>query len=219
MKQTISFNRLLLLTFVFVCMLIFSRVWYTHTLQHVFMLWNIFLAWIPYVLSNFLQAYEKKQRWKQLVLFSSWLLFFPNALYIITDLVHIDEAGEAPVWYDALLLFTCAFIGLLMAFKSLYNAEAYLSAKFKHSTMQFIMPLIIFIASFGVYLGRFQRWNSWDIVHSPFALGEDIAACFISPQDHVRTWVVTFLLSILFYLMYSFTKILPQAFQQNKNAG
>jgi len=217
MKQHLSFNRLLVATFIFICVLIGCRIFYTKSMHHVFLIWNIFLAWIPYATSNYFRVYEKKQKWKQLFLFSSWLLFFPNALYIITDLIHLQESGDAPVWFDAILLFTCSFIGLLMAFKSLYNVERWLTKKMSLKKLNFIIPLIIFISSFGVDLGRFGRWNSWDVIHNPIALTEDILECFIFPQDHFRTWVVTIILSILFYLIYAFSKVLPQAFQQNKN--
>ncbi len=219
MKQHLSFNRLLAVTFTFICLLISSRVIYTKSIGHVFLVWNIFLAWIPYVTSNYFKLYEKKQKWKQLFLFSTWLLFFPNALYIITDLIHLQEAAAAPVWFDAILLFTCSLIGLLMAFRSLHNAEQYLSKLFLRKILEMLMPVIIFISSFGVYLGRFQRWNSWDIIHSPLALAEDIVECFIFPQEHIRGWGVTIMLSILFYIIYSFSKILPYVFYQNKNAG
>jgi uncharacterized membrane protein len=219
MNKFHSFNRLLAATFIFICLLITARVIYAGSMQHVFLTWNIFLAWIPYALSHYFAWYQNKQKWKQLFLFSSWILFFPNALYIVTDLIHLQEAGDAPVWYDAILLFTSSFIGLLMAFVSLFNAEKYLSKKFSHKTVSILMPAIIFISSFGVYLGRFQRWNSWDVLHNPVALGEDILRSIVFPQDHFRTWAVTGILSILFYLIYSFSKILPQAFKRNKNAG
>lgn len=218
-KDIFLFDRLLAATFIFICMLLAGRIIYTRTGAHIFLLWNIFLAWIPYATSNLFRLYENKQKWKQLFLFSSWLLFFPNALYIITDLVHLREVGNAPVWFDAILLFTSSFIGLMMAFMSLNNVERFLSKKFSRRTMGIIIPLIIFISSFGVYLGRFERWNSWDIIHNPLALGMDIIECFIFPVDHFRSWAVTIILSILFYLIYSFSKILPRAHGQNKNAG
>ena len=219
MRRPLSFNHLLLITFVFICALIGCRIIYTNSWTHIFLIWNIFLAWIPYATSNYFKRYVIKQKWKQLFLFFSWLLFFPNALYIITDLIHLQESGSAPVWFDAILLFTASFIGLLMAFTSLHNAEKYLLTIFKKKLPVFTMPLIIFVASFGVYLGRFERWNSWDVIHNPVALGGNIIMAVIFPQDHFRTWFVTILLSILFYLIYAFSKILPQAFQQNSNAG
>jgi uncharacterized membrane protein len=219
MKNSSLFDRLLAATFIFICMLLACRILYTQSARHVFLVWNIFLAWIPYATSSFFKLYENKQRWKQLFLFSSWLLFFPNALYIITDLIHLQETGDAPAWFDAILLFTSSFIGLVMAFMSLHNVERWLSKKISRKTLGIIIPLIIFIGSFGVYLGRFERWNSWDIIHNPIALGMDIIECFIFPLDHFRSWAVTIILSILFYLIYSFSKILPTISRENKNAG
>lgn len=216
MKKEHSFNQLLVITFIFICVLIGCRIIYTSGMQHVFLIWNIFLAWIPYSTSSYFNMYERKQKWKQLFLFCSWLLFFPNALYIITDLVHLQDGGHAPVWFDAILLFTCSMLGLIMAFVSLNNAEKYLAKKLSRRALSFIMPVIIFISSFGVYLGRFERWNSWDIIHSPVALGEEVLTFFIFPQQHFRSWTVTIILSVLFYLIYAFSKILPQAFRQVK---
>ncbi len=219
MRQAFSFNRLLGATVVFVVMLIISRVIYSGTLTHVFLIWNIFLAWIPYILSCYFISYLKKQHWKQAFIFFSWLLFFPNALYIITDLIHLQDSSSAPVWFDAILLFTSSLIGLLMAFMSLHHAEKYLQRIFSQKIIHFMIPGIIVLGSFGVYLGRFQRWNSWDIIHNPLALGADIMECFISPEMHIRTWGITMILSVLFYLIYGFSKILPHSFQQNKNAA
>ena len=219
MKQDVSFNRMLNATFIFICALIGCRILYTRSMEHVFLVWNIFLAWIPYFTSNYFRRYARKPKWKQTSLFLSWLLFFPNALYIITDLIHLQEINNAPVWFDAILLFSASLIGLLMAFKSLYNVEEYLSKIFRRRLLFCIMPCIIFISSFGVYLGRFERWNSWDVFHEPLSLGESILESIFFPQDHIRTWGITIILSTLFYLLYAFSKILPRSFQQNQNAG
>src|SRR5687768_5018671 len=111
---------------------------------------------------------------KQLFLFSSWLLFFPNALYIVTDLVHLQADTNVPWWYDSMLVFCCSFVGLILAFVSLNRVEAYLKTFFSKKCVTLAMAAILFTASFGVYLGRFQRWNSWDIINNPLGLGIDI---------------------------------------------
>ncbi|MEO6538574.1 MAG: DUF1361 domain-containing protein [Ferruginibacter sp.] len=85
MKIFNSFNRLLAVFFVFIGLLIAFRIFYTGSLVHLFIGWNIFLAWIPYVLSIFFAEVKRKAKWKQVFLFASWLLFFPNALYIVTE--------------------------------------------------------------------------------------------------------------------------------------
>ncbi len=217
MKTTTHLNHLLLATFIFILGLLVARFFYTGSLHHVFLIWNIFLAWIPYVLSRFFSHYRNKQNWKQVFLFSSWLLFFPNALYIVTDLVHLQDNGNAPLWFDVILLFTSSFIGLIMAFISLHNVEKYLRRFYSRKAVTFIMPLILFLGSFGVYLGRFERWNSWDIIHNPLALGNNILQSVFSPADHIRTWAVTLTLTCLFYIIYRFFRLLPLYAQ--KNAG
>ncbi len=212
-----SFNRLLMVFFVFIAGLIAARILYSGSIRYIFMSWNIFLAWIPYVLSCYFSVYSKKEKWKQFFLFGSWLLFFPNALYIVTDLIHLDEITNVPLWYDAVLLFASSFIGLIMAFVSLQKAEYLLRGVFSKRVVNCMIPVIIFLGSFGVYLGRFQRWNSWDVIHNPLSLGIDILSRFVSPVDHAKTWAITIILTALYSLLYFFIKILPNAFAETKN--
>ena len=168
MKPIISVNRLLGIFFAFIALLITARIIYSGSFRFIFMSWNIFLAWIPFVLSCYFEAYRKKEKWKQAFLFASWLLFFPNALYIVTDLIHLEASTNVPLWYDAVLLFASSFIGLMMAFISLQKAEYLLLGYFGDKTVKGMIAGILFLGAFGVYLGRFQRWNSWD--RSPFGL-------------------------------------------------
>lgn len=219
MKLFTPFNRLLGVFFVFIGLLIAIRIVYSGSIRYIFLSWNIFLAWIPYVLSNYFTHYQKKEKWKQLFLFASWLLFFPNALYIVTDLIHLEESTSVPLWYDAVLLFASSFIGLIMAVISLQKAEIFLRTIFKKRTVNFMVPVILFMGSFGVYLGRFQRWNSWDIINNPFALALDIVTRFAFPHDHFHTWAITIILTALYTLLYFFIKMLPQVITENKNTG
>ena len=217
MRSFSAFNRLLWVFFAFIGSLLLIRILYSGSIRYIFIVWNIFLAWIPYVLSSFFTAYKHRDKWKQLCLFASWLLFFPNALYIVTDLVHLEESTSVPLWYDVILLFASSFIGLIMAFISLQKVEYYLKGFFDKKTVRLIIPLILFTGSFGVYLGRFQRWNSWDVIHNPLALAMDILNRFVSPVDNYKTWAITIILTALYPLMYFFIKILPQAFAESKS--
>ncbi|MEP7163974.1 MAG: DUF1361 domain-containing protein [Ferruginibacter sp.] len=216
MKPFTAFNRLLGVFFIFIAALIMTRMFYSGSIRYIFIVWNIFLAWIPYVLSDFFVVYRQKEKWKQLFLFASWLLFFPNALYIVTDLIHLEANTNVPVWYDAILLFASSFVGLIMAFISLQKVEYFLKEIFSRRTIKMIIPLILFIGSFGVYLGRFQRWNSWDVVHNPLALAMDILHRFTSPVDNYKTWAITLILTALYSLLYFCIKILPNAFAESK---
>ena len=219
MNNTLSFQKAMIAFLAFIGLLITVRIFYTGSTLYLFLVWNIFLAWIPYILSCFFSDYRAKEKWKQLFLFASWLLFFPNALYIVTDLIHLEEATHVPLWYDAVLLFASSFIGIMMAFVSLQKAEYLLNGFFSKRIVMALIPLILFLASFGVYLGRFQRWNSWDVIHNPLSLGIDILSRFVSPVDHMKTWAITIIFTALYSLLYFLVKIIPQALAENKTAG
>ena len=219
MTSLSPFGKLLTAFLVFIGLLIFFRIFYAGNAGYLFLGWNIFLAWIPYILSTQLKLYRSKQKWKQLFLFGSWLLFFPNALYIVTDLVHLRYETNMPWWFDAMLVFAAAFVGLLMAFVSLRNTEKYLATIFNNRMVQAITFSLLFLGSFGVYLGRFERWNSWNIVNDPLELALNIFTCILNPLDNVRVWAITVLFTAIYSLLYYCLRILPKSFAENNNTG
>jgi len=209
MYRLASFEKLLIPIILFIGFLIGCRILYSGSWLFVFLSWNIFLAWIPFRISHYLEKTGEHQKRKQVVLFIAWLLFFPNALYIITDLIHLDIDSNVPKWFDAILLFASSTVGLLMAFVSLYRVERMLSKWLSKKWLSPIILLILFLGSFGVYLGRFLRWNSWDIITHPFALLATIAERVIFPMEHFKTWGVTGILTVFFYILYSVIKKMP----------
>ena len=209
MPQTISFQKLLLAFFFFIILLIGIRSIYAGNFDYLFLAWNIFLAWVPFAISALFKTILQEKKWKQVLLFCSWFIFFPNALYIVTDLIHLDLDSNIPKWFDAVLIFSSSIIGLIMAFISVFRVENYLANIFGRKKVDKIMPAILFFGSFGVYLGRFLRWNSWDIIRNPLGLLSTIARQFIFPLTHIRTWGITGILSVLFYLIYLSIKKLP----------
>ena len=219
MKTVSPFNKMLYSFMLFIGMLILFRTLYAGSLRYISMIWNIFLAWIPYVLGGFFTQYRLKAKWKQVILFATWLLFFPNALYIITDLVHLQDETTIPWWFDAALLFASSFVGIVMAFVSLQKTEVYLRSYFNHITVGVLMALVLFLGSFGVYLGRFERWNSWDVLNDPFALSVAIVTKIINPVDNYRAWAITILFSGIYAMMYYFIKTLPQALAATRKPG
>lgn len=214
-----KFGKLLAVFLVFISGLIGFRIFYSQTMNYTFLAWNIFLAWIPYILSTQLKIYRSEEKWKQLFLFGSWLLFFPNALYIVTDLIHLQGDSNMPWWFDAMLVFSSAFAGLLLGFASLRHAERYCSSIFSKRTMQYIIPSLLFLGSFGVYLGRFERWNSWNIVNNPVELGFNILTCIINPFDNIKVWAITVLFTAVYSLLYYSIRMIPKTFAENNNTG
>lgn len=205
MKPTV--NHLILLSVGFTFSLISFRVFYSGSLMYLFFIWNLFLAAIPLLISRFLIQTGKRNF--QIIFFTTWLLFFPNALYIMTDLIHLKERGNVPLWFDAILIFSATINGLIMAYISLQTIESFLQSKFNNQRTDLILFGCLFLSSFGVYLGRFLRWNSWDILINPFGLAFEIIQHFINPFQHLRTWSMTIILTLFFSIFYFTIKKLP----------
>lgn len=150
--------------------LVLLRVQITQSLIFSFMLWNLFLAIIPYVISEYLKLYKMKRyiKIKTAVTIVLCVLFLPNAPYMITDLIHLNTKSPM-AWYDLLLLFCCATTGLLLTVLTIINIKHTAIAAWRIKA-GFLIPLICFLCGFGVYLGRFLRFNSWDIITSPISL-------------------------------------------------
>ena len=209
MKTGLSFQKILLVFFAFIAAMIIVRFVISGEHRFIFLVWNLFLAWIPFAISKSFYSMHKEDCWKQVLLLFVWFIFLPNALYVVTDLIHLDMESAVPKWYDALLLFSCSILSLFMAFISLLRAERFLLSKFSERVVSIIMPAILFFGSFGVYLGRFLRWNSWDVISNPLSLGYSIAERFIFPFRHFHTWSITILFTTVFYLLYHAAKKLP----------
>jgi uncharacterized membrane protein len=210
MVKVSSFQKLIAVFIAFIITMLVCRFVYAGSIRYIFLLWNLFLAWIPFQLSILLTSKKYISQWASYFLLAAWLLFFPNALYIITDLVHLEEPeNDAPIWFDAILLFTSSIVGLILAFASLFKVEVFLQRKLKSAIVNRLIIGCLFVGSFGVYLGRFLRWNSWDIIAHPLNLLTQIIAPFILPFQHYRTWGVTVLLTCLFSLLYFTIKKLP----------
>lgn len=99
-----------------------------------------------------------------IVLLGSWLLFFPNAPYILTDLFRLRLKSSMPIWFDLILILSFAWTGLLFGFLNLWDIEKILQNFIKRTYVIIISVVLLFIGSFGIFVGRFLRWNSWDIV-------------------------------------------------------
>ena len=202
-----SIAYLLALSIGFTISLISFRIFYSGSLMYIFFCWNLFLAGIPLGLSYFLAEVKiKKIQW---LLFAVWLLFFPNALYIITDLIHLKERYPVPLWYDSILIFSAAVNGMVMAFMSLQMIEVFLRSTFNKNKTTIIIFGCLLVSSFGIYLGRFLRWNSWDILLNPLSLLDQISQRFINPFAHPRTWSITLVLTMFFTIFYFLIKKLP----------
>ena len=122
------------------------------------------------------------------VLLVLWLLFFPNAPYLLSDFIHLSERPSAPLWYDALMLSAFAWTALLLGFASLYLVQM-LVRRFLGSVWSWlVVGVALALASFGVYLGRFMRFNSWDALLRPRRVADVIGTQLENPFHSIRGW-------------------------------
>jgi uncharacterized membrane protein len=170
----------------------------------IFLNWNLFLAFIPWAFTTLAIIKPKLQKSKLTIalIFLSWLLFFPNAPYILTDLFHLTHNSLMPIWFDLVLILSFAWTGLLFGFFSLLDIEFLLAKSIKRCYLTAISIVILFVGGFGIYIGRYLRWNSWDIITNHSQLIYDIGDRFINPFSHPRTWGVTLLMGLLLNLIY-----------------
>src|SRR4029453_11265280 len=138
----------------------------------VFLTWNLFLAWIPFVLSLCVAAVHGRGGPRPLlwVLGAGWLLFLPNAPYILTDFIHLGRVGGAPLWFDTALIGTFAAAGLALGVGSLLVVHHVVEARAGRVVGWAVAVSSLVLSAIGIYLGRFLRFNSWDVVTDPHGL-------------------------------------------------
>lgn len=198
-------NLLLALMSIFCLALFAYRFYTTGSIGYIFLNWNLFLAFVPFAMSSLVMTIPALQQKKIVLgmLLCVWLLFFPNSPYILTDLFHLRTKSPMPIWYDLILVLSYAWTGLMYGFVSLYDIESLLiQNRTKRILSSLVIVLLLFVAGFGVYLGRYLRWNSWDIVQNPLELLHDVMTRFINPLAHPRTWGMTILMGFLLNAMF-----------------
>jgi uncharacterized membrane protein len=194
-------NRMIALSVSFTLVLLAARIIRTGELYYIFFAWNLFLAIIPFVVSNQLLK-QRRMNFMSIVMLSCWLLFFPNAPYIITDIFHFKERPPIPFWYDLLLVTSAAWNGLILGIISLLQVEKFLHRYIRQRWVHLVVGCCLMLCSFGIYLGRFLRFNSWDIITDPLDLFHSITYRVFNPFSNLRTWGFTFLFGGLLWLVY-----------------
>jgi len=179
------------------------RAFYAHSKQYLFLNWNLFLAFMPWILSSLMIINPELRRKKPVIflLLISWLVFFPNAPYILTDLFHLCDWGGMPQWFDLLMILCFSWTGLLFGFLSLWDIETLFKNRINPKIIPFLSSAFLFVGGFGVYAGRYLRWNSWDIIRRPLVIMGDITERVINPTEH-KTWAVTFFMGLFLNIIY-----------------
>jgi uncharacterized membrane protein len=197
--------------------LVVARILWTGKVAYSFLIWNLFLAWLPMAFS--LLACENYRsgsgrNWRFLALAGAWLLFFPNAPYICTDLIHLTTRFYGHFWVDLTLILLCALTGLVLGFVSLYLMQTVVTRMFGRTASWLFIAAVAALSGFGIYVGRFMRFNSWDVVFKPKQLyagiGNWVAAPMANPSAIAFSVLFAAFLFITYLMLYALTHLQPQ---------
>jgi uncharacterized membrane protein len=167
--------------------LVAFRVAYSHSFEDVPFLWN-------------------RRGWRRVQLLALgllWLLFFPNAPYIVTDFRYLEDITGKAFWYEGLLIGTAASTGLLLGFMSLYLIQAIVRRAAGARYAWLFVFVALGLSSVGVYLGRVLRWNSWDVFVRPGSLLGELAGALVDPLAHPRPITITILFTSFLLASYA----------------
>jgi uncharacterized membrane protein len=171
----------------------------------IYILWNLFLATLPFIISYFLlQRFKEKKlpTFLLIIVFLLWLILLPNAPYLVTDLIHIGVVHTVPALYDAVFLFIVAWVGILLTFNSLFYIEQLMRFKYSILKTNVLISVIIFLTSFGIYLGRFLRFNSWDIFINHFSVLKGVWGILSDFLTNLTAFLYIFLFFIFIFVSY-----------------
>ena len=167
------------------------------------------MAWIPLVFAWLLYISTERSGlvWSlpNFIYATMWFIFFPNALYVVTDFVHLSGWFDDPErMYDIVLFFAYSVCGAILGLVGLLLVHIRTTQRF--GAYGHALPVIaLLLAGFAIYLGRYLRWNSWDVAINPFGLLFDISDRLVHPTNHTVTYAITALFFALYGTLYVFT--------------
>jgi uncharacterized membrane protein len=186
--------------------LITARTVWTGRWNSLYLIWNLFLAWLPLVFALSicrLHRLNQVKSWRFAARAGAWLLFFPNAPYILTDLIHLTSRHRQTFWTDLILILLFALTGLILGFLSLYLLQSVIAQRLGQLAGWLFVAVAAGLASVGVYIGRFLRWNSWDALINPLDLTRDVAGWLAQMLTHRHDVLFPALFTAFLFLAYA----------------
>ena len=170
---------------------------------------NLLFAWIPYWCALMLSGWERRgalTRGRFVIVGAAWLVWFPNAPYMITDFVHLHDHPPLAWWFEIGLIATFALAGCFLGAASLRIMHDFVRRRGGDCVGWAFVLAATMLCGFGIYLGRIQRWNSWDVVLRPRPLAAQIFERLADPLAHMQTIGVTLMfgaMTLAIYLMFA----------------
>ena len=193
------------------CGIFAGRVYLSRTWTYRFLVWNLLLAWVPYGCSFWIAYLRQRhpRRWWYLVIPAGlWIIFFPNAPYILTDLWHLQARPPVPIWYDLGMIIAFAWTGCFLAIVSLRVMQTLVKAQVGWLASWVFVIATLGLSGLGIYMGRFLRWNSWDLVLHPRSILADVTAWLVHPRGHLQMYGFTLLFTAVLLVCYlTFTSL------------
>ncbi len=209
--KKLNFLPYLLLSMAFSVLLSMCRYHISGRVTYVFLFWNLVLAFVPFAISELMLRFDFSQKkllfW---VLTALWLLFFPNSPYIMTDLFHLKPKAGAPFWYDLMLLLSYSFNGFFLGFLSLMTIEKITTQLYSKAVSNVVTFVSLIACSVGVYVGRYLRWNSWEVFTKPFSLLSELQDQDFYPIQDSEILQFTLVFSVFLVLNYLILKKIAQ---------
>lgn len=189
-----------------------ARLWIFGQAKHEALIGNLLLAWIPLLFALPVYAHGRKPRhWVTLGFCTLvWFLFYPNAPYLVTDLVHLKTRPPVPRWYDLILIMSFAWTGLSLGYFSLYLMQEVVRRWLGRGVGWAFAIGMLALGAFGVFVGRFWRWNSWEAVTNPLGLAGKAMQKMdgMTPKEMATFCTMFFAFSLLIYItLYAFTHL------------
>ncbi|MDR3572407.1 MAG: DUF1361 domain-containing protein [Anaerolineaceae bacterium] len=205
-RYKFALGGLLIIASLISLVLVFIHIQINNSYSYSFLAINLGLAWIPLIAAIAAYVLMRNRVTFYLVMpicTIAWLIFFPNAPYLLTDFQHLAfVGGNTPVWFDVIIMIWFAWTGLLLGISSLFLMQEIVTRAF-NPTIGWIFAIgATILSSIGIYLGRFLRWNSWDLLSDPLLIAKDMYGIVRHPITNFPTYVFTILFTLLFLFVY-----------------
>jgi uncharacterized membrane protein len=199
--------------------LFLAGAWRNHSFTFDYLVYNLFLAWIPLFLTVWLQRLLRKKlwsHWSPFVLTLFWLGFLPNSFYMISDYIHLQEVARVDLIYDVIMFSSFILNAFILGLVSLYVVHGELRKRVSLKASWLLMTATIFLTSFAIYIGRDLRWNTWDVLLNPASILFDVSDRLLAPHQHPEMFTTTFGFTVLIGTMYGVVWCAARAIRTQK---